>query len=56
MKRRPVFLMRYIAFSNKDKAFEFEKYLKTGAGREFLNKRILGEDLRQGLTNTTCKS
>ncbi|OFZ32345.1 MAG: excinuclease ABC subunit C [Bacteroidetes bacterium RIFCSPHIGHO2_02_FULL_44_7] len=31
----------YIAFSDKDKAFSFEKYLKVGSGKAFLNKRFI---------------
>ena len=30
-----------IAFSSKDKAFSFEKYLKVGSGKAFLNKRLI---------------
>jgi len=30
--RNPVSLVAYIAFTNKFKAFEFEKYLKSGSG------------------------
>ena len=32
----------YIAFSDKHKAFEFERYLKVGSGKAFLNKRLIG--------------
>ena len=32
----------YIAFSDKEKAIDFEKYLKVGSGKAFLNKRLLG--------------
>ena len=39
--RRPVQLITYIVFSDKYKAFAFEKYLKTGSGRAFLNKRFV---------------
>ena len=39
--RRPVKLITYIVFSDKYRAFEFEKYLKTGSGRAFLNKRFI---------------
>ena len=39
--RLPVELITYIAFSDKYKAFEFEKYLKTGSGKAFSNKRFL---------------
>lgn len=39
--RLPVVLITYIAFTDKYKAFAFEKYLKTGSGRAFLNKRLI---------------
>jgi putative endonuclease len=39
--RLPVQLITYIAFSDKYKAFEFEKYLKSGSGKAFSNKRFL---------------
>jgi putative endonuclease len=39
--RLPVELITYIAFSDKYKAFEFEKYLKSGSGKAFSNKRFL---------------
>lgn len=39
--RLPVTLITYIAFTDKYKAFEFEKYLKGGSGRAFLNKRLV---------------
>jgi putative endonuclease len=38
---RPVNLVFFCAFSNQYKAFEFEKYLKSGSGRAFLNKRLV---------------
>lgn len=31
----------YLAFDNKDKAIEFEEYLKSGSGRAFRDKRLL---------------
>ncbi|TRZ64951.1 MAG: GIY-YIG nuclease family protein, partial [Spirochaetia bacterium] len=31
----------YITFNDKYKAFEFEKYLKSGSGRAFINKHLL---------------
>ena len=34
-------LMTYHAFSDKPKAIRFEKYLKSGSGREFIRKRLL---------------
>ena len=39
--KTPVSLITYISFSNKYKAFEFEKYLKSGSGRAFLHKRFI---------------
>lgn len=36
--RRPVRLSSYFAFANEYTAFNFEKYLKSGSGRAFLNK------------------
>ena len=39
-KRRPVKLITYVVFSDKYKAFEFEKYLKSGSGRAFLRKHL----------------
>ena len=37
----PVELISYIAFTDKHKAYEFEKYLKSGSGIAFRNKRLL---------------
>ncbi len=39
--RLPVKLISYFAFSNKYKAFDFEKYLKSASGRAFLKKRLI---------------
>lgn len=39
--RLPVKLVSYFAFSNKYTAFNFEKYLKSGSGRAFLNRHII---------------
>lgn len=39
--RLPVTLVTYIAFTDKTKAFQFEKYLKSGSGKAFTNKRFL---------------
>ena len=39
-KRRPITLESYTAFSDKYKAFEFERYLKSGSGRAFLKKHF----------------
>ena len=40
-KYAPWNLITYICFTDKMKAIEFEKYLKSGSGREFRNKRLL---------------
>jgi putative endonuclease len=37
----PIELITYIVFTNKYKAFEFEKYLKSGSGMAFRNKRLI---------------
>lgn len=39
--RLPVKLETYIVFNDKYKAFNFEKYLKSGSGRAFLKKRLI---------------
>lgn len=39
--RLPVELVTYIAFTDKNKAYDFEKYLKSGSGKAFSNKRFL---------------
>jgi predicted GIY-YIG superfamily endonuclease len=36
----PLELIFYCVFKNKYKAFEFEKYLKTGSGRAFVTRHI----------------
>jgi predicted GIY-YIG superfamily endonuclease len=38
--RLPVSLEFYFAIENKYKAFEFEKYLKSGSGRAFVKKHL----------------
>ncbi|MCX6274529.1 MAG: GIY-YIG nuclease family protein [Bacteroidetes bacterium] len=40
-KKLPVDLINYFAFQDKQKAFLFEKYLKSGSGIAFRNKRLL---------------
>lgn len=37
----PVELITYTAFNDKYKAYEFEKYLKSGSGIAFRNKRLI---------------
>ncbi|RYY16423.1 MAG: GIY-YIG nuclease family protein [Chitinophagaceae bacterium] len=39
--RLPVALVHYAAFGEKYKAFEYERYLKGGSGRAFMNKRLI---------------
>ncbi|MBD79869.1 MAG: hypothetical protein CL840_13220 [Crocinitomicaceae bacterium] len=39
--RLPVELITYITFNDKYKAYQFEKYLKSGSGRAFMNKRLI---------------
>ena len=36
----PVVLIFYSCFNNKYTAFNFEKYLKSGSGRAFINKHF----------------
>ena len=38
--RRPIKLKFYFAISDRYKAFEFEKYLKSGSGRAFIKKHF----------------
>lgn len=38
---RPVELIFYAAFSTKEKAIKFEKYLKSSSGFAFRNKHLL---------------
>ena len=37
----PVELIHLSLFPNKKKAYDFERYLKTGSGAAFRNKRLL---------------
>ncbi len=39
--RLPVELVAYVVFNNKYRAYNFEKYLKSGSGRAFLKKRLI---------------
>jgi predicted GIY-YIG superfamily endonuclease len=39
--RKPYKLVFYCAFSNREKAHKFEKYLKTGSGNAFFKKRLV---------------
>ena len=40
-KLRPVKLIFYAAFESREKAIEFEKYLKSSSGFAFRNKRLI---------------
>ena len=37
----PVTLVSYTVFTNQQKAYDFEKYLKSGSGRAFIKKHFL---------------
>ncbi len=39
--RLPFEIVTYITFTDKYKAYQFEKYLKSGSGKAFSNKRFL---------------
>ncbi len=41
MKRLPIKLDFYFAIENKYRAFEFEKYLKSGSGRAFIKNHLI---------------
>lgn len=40
-KRRPLKLVSYVVFEDKYKAYEFEKYLKSGSGRAFSKRHLI---------------
>jgi predicted GIY-YIG superfamily endonuclease len=44
-KSKPWKLVTYVAFSDESKAIDFEKYLKSGSGRAFAEKRLWGSDI-----------
>ena len=46
-QRLPVSLETQVAFKDKYKAFNFEKYLKSGSGRAFLKKRLIQGGIAQ---------
>jgi putative endonuclease len=37
---KPWRLVTYVAFSDEQKAAEFERYLKSGSGHAFANRRL----------------
>ena len=39
--RLPVSLETYVVFSDKQKAYDFERYLKTGSGHAVMYKRLV---------------
>jgi len=39
-KYKPWKLVTYLAFSDKQRALDFERYLKSGSGHAFANKRL----------------
>jgi predicted GIY-YIG superfamily endonuclease len=39
--RLPLKILTMIYFNDKVKAYRFEKYLKSGSGRAFMNKRLI---------------
>ncbi len=39
-KYKPWHLITYLAFSEKQRALDFERYLKTGSGKAFAKKRL----------------
>ena len=39
-KFKPWIIQNYFAFNSKDKAIAFEKYLKSGSGREFARRHF----------------
>jgi putative endonuclease len=42
--KRPWNLIAYFAFRDEKVAFRFEKYMKTGSGREFIKRHIKCHD------------
>ena len=39
--KKPFEIIWYCIFQNKQKAYDFEKYLKSGSGRAFFKKRLV---------------
>ena len=37
----PIELVCYTVFKDKEKAYDFERYLKTGSGRAFIKKHFI---------------
>ena len=51
--KKPWKLIYYSAFRSRKEATDFEKYLKSGSGREFIRRRInLSSNLPAGATPT----
>jgi len=51
-KFKPWRIVACIAFSSESKAIDFERYLKTGSGRAFANKRFWVETANLPATNS----
>ena len=50
-KKIPWKLVFYTAFRTQKEATDFEKYLKSGSGKEFIRRRVdLGSNLSSGVT------
>lgn len=49
-KYAPWTVESYFAFSNKDEAKAFEKYLKTSSGKAFLRKRLVSTEFKEVMT------
>jgi hypothetical protein len=45
---RPWYFKNLIVFSNREKALEFERYLKSPSGRAFAKKEVLNQDMSKG--------
>ena len=41
-KYKPWAVEAYVAIKDKNAAFDFEQYLKSSSGRQFINKRLIG--------------
>lgn len=52
--RLPIKLISYFAFSNKYTSFNFEKYLKSGSGKAFVKKHIIGFNIVTRHSHDTC--
>jgi predicted GIY-YIG superfamily endonuclease len=51
---KPWNLIAYFAFNDEKVAFRFEKYMKTGSGREFIKRHIKWKEV--DMSNTKSKT